>query len=196
MNWSAAIFKSLLCRNWEGMWSRSILFYHLIHKVPSFLEFIISKSEYAFLPSFCSADGEKGWSVELLYRSNQLGDEQLYLFLTILLAFSQVLLVLFVHSRRTLHSWIVCSRSLPLRLLIIPSSPIEPTREIGRSAAYSWFCLSVCSPSTSIKRTYVPNLFLCNILGLLSPFLDYGRSLQHASASRRSRHVGPFSLRS
>ena len=38
--------------------------------------------------------------------------------------------------------------------------------------------------------------FLCNILGLLSPFLDYGRSLQHASASRRSRHVGHFSLRS
>ena len=57
----------------------SILFYHLVHKVPSFLEFITSKSEYLFLPGFC----------KLLYCSKQIGDEQLYLFLTILLAFSQ-----------------------------------------------------------------------------------------------------------
>ncbi len=33
-----------------GMISRCVLFYHILHKVPSFLEYITSKSEYVFLP--------------------------------------------------------------------------------------------------------------------------------------------------
>lgn len=32
--------------------SSCILLYHMVHKLPSFLEFVASKAEYVFLPDF------------------------------------------------------------------------------------------------------------------------------------------------
>ena len=72
-----------------------MLFYHCIHKVPSFLEFITSKSEYIILPKLlCTImkwQQSLNWrlSLDLFNYHTILSDEQLYLLLTIVLSFSE-----------------------------------------------------------------------------------------------------------
>lgn len=57
MNWLFVTWKNLLCMDWLILSYSSILFYHLLHKVPSFLEFVIAKSEYPFIPKLMSISG-------------------------------------------------------------------------------------------------------------------------------------------
>lgn len=73
-----------------------MLFYHILHKVPSFLEFIIAKSEYIFLPKLMrmlimmiSIIQSIIHSLGLFYRFSIISDEQLYLLLTIMLALTE-----------------------------------------------------------------------------------------------------------
>lgn len=127
------------------------------------------------------------WRVELLYRSNLLGDEQLYLFLTILLAFSQVFVFhLSVSAERLVYElFILALGFLHLRLFFLHWSN-------GWGKLVCWMSADGTAHPSS-HETHAQNQrseqFFDSVVGLLSPFVDHGRSLQHASTSHWSRHV-------
>lgn len=91
-----------------------------MHKLPSFLEYIASKSEYVFLPEYLSPALVHLSLTELLYNHASLADEQLYLLVTVLLSLSQVPMARSSHpTERLLHQLFVQHRGVAhgLRLL-------------------------------------------------------------------------------